>query len=453
MFTVNINGKDYTSSEDKSLLNFLRDDLHLTATKNGCDQGACGACAVIADGKTIRACVMKLSRLEGKKIITLEGLTEREKEVYGYAFAKCGAVQCGFCIPGMVISAKALIDVNPEPTREDVQKAIRTNICRCTGYVKIIDAILLAAEIFRGAKEIDTTEPTGKVGESLPRVDAVAKTLGTAQYVDDIVVDGMVYAKAVRPPAARCKINGIDASEALKLPGTIAVYTAEDTPGNKKIGHLQKDYDVMIAVGEETRFIGDALAIVVTEEKNQLEEAVKAVKIDCDILEPLTNPHDAMKDGAPQIHGEGFMQCGNHFTPTNNILSYQELKRGDAAKALEESKFISEGDYYTPFTEHAFMEPECAIGMPYEDGVKVITGGQGIYDEYREIAEELGIKPEQVRIQSAYVGGGFGGKEDMSVQHHAALAAYLCQRPVKVLLTRQESINIHPKRHPMWMHF
>src|SRR5699024_4419454 len=188
-------------------------------------------------------------------------------------------------------------------------------------------------------------------------------------------------------------------------------------------------------------------------EKNQLEEAVKAVKIDCDILEPLTNPHDAMKDGAPQIHGEGFMQFGNHFTPANNILSYQELKRGDAAKALEESKFISEGDYYTPFTEHAFMEPECAIGMPYEDGVKVITGGQGIYDEYREIAEELGIKPEQVRIQSAYVGGGFGGKEDMSVQHHAALAAYLCQRPVKVLLTRQESINIHPKRHPMWMHF
>src|SRR5699024_8527819 len=138
-------------------------------------------------------------------------------------------------------------------------------------------------------------------------------------------------------PAARCKINGIDASEALKLPGTIAVYTAEDIPGNKKIGHLQKDYDVMIAVGEETRFIGDALAIVVTEEKNQLEEAVKAVKIDCDILEPLTNPHDAMKDGAPQIHEEGFMQFGNHFTPTNNILSYQELKRGDAAKALEES--------------------------------------------------------------------------------------------------------------------
>lgn len=453
MFTVNINGKDYTSSEDKSLLNFLRDDLHLTATKNGCDQGACGACAVIADGKTIRACVMKLSRLEGKKIITLEGLTEREKEVYGYAFAKCGAVQCGFCIPGMVISAKALIDVNPEPTREDVQKAIRTNICRCTGYVKIIDAILLAAEIFRGAKEIDTTEPTGKVGESLPRVDAVAKTLGTAQYVDDIVVDGMVYAKAVRPPAARCKINGIDASEAMKLPGTIAVYTAEDIPGNKKIGHLQKDYDVMIGIGEETRFIGDAIAIVVTEEKNQLEEAVKAVKIDCDILEPLTSPQQAMEDGAPQIHGQGFMQFGNHFTPENNVLSYQELKRGDAAKALEESKFLSEGDYYTPFTEHAFMEPECAIGMPYEDGVKVITGGQGIYDEYREIAEELGIKPEQVRIQSAYVGGGFGGKEDMSVQHHAALAAYLCKKPVKILLTRQESINIHPKRHPMWMHF
>lgn len=453
MFTVNINGKDYTSSEDKSLLDFLRDDLHLSATKNGCDQGACGACAVIADGKTIRACIMKLSRLEGKKIITLEGLTDREQEIYGYAFAKCGAVQCGFCIPGMVIAAKALIDTNPEPNRDDVKKAIRTNICRCTGYIKIIDAIMLASKIFRGEEEVETLKTAGKVGESVPRVDAIPKTLGTAKYVDDIVLDGMVYAKAVRPPAARCLIKGIDASEALKLPGTIAVYTAEDIPGTKKIGHLQKDYDVMIGIGEETRFIGDALAIVVTEEKSQLEEAVKAVNIDCDILEPITTPQDSMADGAHQIHGKGFMQFGHHFTPKNNILSHQELKRGDVDKALAESKFISEGDYFVPFNEHAFMEPECAIGVPEGDGILVHSGGQGIYDEHREISEALGIPEEKVRIQSAYVGGGFGGKEDMSVQHHAALAAYLSQRPVKVLLTRQESLNIHPKRHPMWMEF
>lgn len=452
MYQLNINGKDYQVTKDMPLMEYLREHLGLTSVKNGCDQGACGACSVIADGQAIRACIMKVSKAEGKKIVTVEGLSPREKDVYGYCFSKAGAVQCGFCIPGMVIAAKALIDKNNDPTAEDIRKAIRTNICRCTGYAKIIDAIVMAAKFLREDLPIPSGEGDERVGKNLARVDGFDKALGTGKYVDDIVVDGMVFGRAVRPPAARCKVVSISKEKALAVPGVLAVYTAEDIPGNRYIGHLQKDWPVLIAVGEETRYIGDAVALVVTEQKCQLDEACAAVEIEYEELAPLTDPFEAMKDGAPQIHGQGFMQFGKQFVPKNNVLSYQEVKRGDVEKAFAEAAFISEHEFDTPMTEHAFMEPECAIGIPEgDDGVKVITGGQGIYDEYNEICEMLGFEKgtDKVRIQAAYIGGGFGGKEDMSVQHHAALMAYLLKKPVKVLFSRKESINVHPKRHAM----
>ncbi|QQK08072.1 selenium-dependent xanthine dehydrogenase [Miniphocaeibacter halophilus] len=453
MYKFKINGKGYEYSKDISLLTFLRDNLSITSVKNGCNQGACGTCSVLVDSRVMKACVVRLSKVENKSVITVEGLSSKEKEIYTYAFGKTGAVQCGFCIPGMVIAAKGLIDQNPNPTRDDVKKAIRGNICRCTGYVKIEDAILLAAEIFRDNKTISKENSKGKIGEEFVRVDAKVKTLGVAKYVDDIVIDEMVYGKAIRLPIARAKILSIDKSKALEHPGVLAVYTAEDIPGERYIGHLQKDWPVLIAEGEETRYIGDAVALIVTKTKEQLKEASKLVRIDYEELEPITNPFDSMKEGAYEIHKKGFNQFGNHYIPKNNILYNPILKRGDVDKALEKADFISEHDYYTPFTEHAFMEPECAIGIPKADGIKVISGGQGIYDEYREISEALGLAKEKVEIQSAYVGGGFGGKEDMSVQHHAAIMAFLLKRPVKVLLSRQESINIHPKRHAMYMHF
>lgn len=451
MFNLNVNGVEYQYEEDLKLIDYLRDVLKLKGVKDGCAAGACGACSVIADGKLIRACIMKLSKLVGKKIITIEGLTEREKDVYGYAFAKAGAVQCGFCIPGMVMAAKALIDVNNDPTRDEIKKAIRGNICRCTGYIKIIDAIVLAAELIRTGSEVPENTDTGAIGERTMRVDAIPKTLGTGKYVDDYEVEGMVYGKAIRPPAARCKVLSIDPSKALEMEGVIAVYTADDIPGDRYIGHLQKDYPVMIAVGEETRFIGDAVALIVTETKELLDEAIKAVEIEYEELTPINNPFDAMKEDAPQIHAQGFMQFGKHFVPENNVMSHQQLKRGDVEAAFARSKYFSEHKFEVPFTEHAFMEPEAAIGIPENGGVRVITGGQGIFDEYRELTDMLGLEEGQVRIQSAYVGGGFGGKEDMSCQHHAALMAYLSQKPVKVLFSRQESINVHPKRHAMWI--
>lgn len=453
MPAININGKNYMWEEDMSLMTFLREHVGITSVKNGCSQGACGTCSVLVDGKPTRACILKLSKVLDKKIITVEGLSSREKDVYAFAFGEAGAVQCGFCIPGMVIAAKGLLNFNPNPTREDVQKAIQPNICRCTGYVKIENAILLAAELFNNNTPIIQQEGVEKVGASYNRIDAQIKTLGEAKYVDDIKIEGMVYGKAIRPPYARVKLISINTEKAMSIPGVVAIYTAEDIPGSRFIGHLQKDWPVMIKIGEETRYVGDAVALIVTEEKSLLDEASKLVEIEYEELAPLTNPKDALKSDAPQIHGRGFQQFGQHFVPQNNILSHQVLNRGNAEEALKKAEYISEHDFYTPFTEHAFMEPECAIGIPDGAGIEVISGGQGIYDEQREISEMLGLSADKVHIQSAYVGGGFGGKEDMSVQHHAALMAYLCRRPVKVLMTRDESIKTHPKRHAMYMHF
>lgn len=442
---LTVNGKSVSGPGSKKLLDFLRDDLKLTGTKNGCAAGACGACTVLVDGKTARACVVTLAKAAGKQVVTIEGLTEREKAVYAYAFASAGAVQCGFCIPGMVMSAKGLIDQNKSPSDDDVRKALRGNICRCTGYVKIKDAVILAAELFREDKAVPKHDFSGVLGENLHRVDAAAKTLGTGRYADDLSFDGMLHASAIRPEHARAKILRIDASEAKAHPDCAAVFTAKDVPGNNKIGHLEflSDYDVMIPEGEITRFVGDALALVVCTRKESLAAVKALVKIDYEVLEPLTSPQSAMAEGAPLIH-----------TKERNVLSHEHLVRGDADAVLKRSKYVVTKHYSVPFTEHAFMEPECAVALPDgADGLTLYSGGQSIYDEQRECARMLGIPAEKLRVKAQLVGGGFGGKEDMSVQHHACLAAWLLKKPVKVLLSRQESINIHPKRHAMEMDF
>jgi len=288
MYSLNINGKVYEAEQDKSLMDFLRDDLGLTAVKNGCNEGTCGACSILADGKVVKSCVMKVSKFVGKNIVTLEGLSDREKEVYSYAFAKAGAVQCGFCIPGMIISAKALIDQNSDPTRDDVKKAIKGNICRCTGYAKIEEAILLAAKIFREKDVIPKEEAKVKIGQEILRIDAMDKALGTAKYADDYKFEGMLYGKNVFSKYARAKVLVVETSEALKMPGVAAVFTAKDIPGKRYIGHLAHDWPGMIDVGEQTKCIGDTIAMVVAETREQAEAAVKAVKVEYEELLPLS---------------------------------------------------------------------------------------------------------------------------------------------------------------------
>ena len=438
MYRFQVNGIWREVEEDKRLMDYLRDDLRLTGTKDGCSAGACGACTILIDGKKVKACIGKVSQMEGKSIITIEGLTEREKEVYVYAFAECGAVQCGFCIPGMIISAKALLDTTLEPTRADVQKALLGNICRCTGYVKIEDAILLAARLFKENAPVPKSDADGTVGSRLHRIDAAEKALGTGLYADDMVVDGMIYAKAVRSKYPRARVDAIHIEEALAHPQCVTVLTAKDVPFNKT-GHIVPDWDVMIAEGDITRYVGDAIAVVAVKEKKYLQEVCNLVTVDYTELKPVLTPEEALAEDAPLLH------------PNGNILSHQALNRGNADEVIAKAAHVVTRHYSTPQTDHAFMEPECAIAVKTEDGVQLYTGGQSIYDEQHEVARMLGLEESQVKVHSMLVGGGFGGKEDMSVQHHAALVAWKTGLPTKVQLTRQESLDVHPKRHAMEM--
>lgn len=437
MYTFMVNGEKVSTEKDEKLLPFLRETLGLTSVKNGCSEGACGTCMIILDGKAMKACVLKTSKLEGKEVVTVEGLSDREKEVYGYAFSSVGAVQCGFCTPGMVISAKALIDKESDPTPEQVKMSIKNNICRCTGYQKIEEAILLAAKIFREDSTVPNGDYTGFTGENLPRVDAVDKVIGSAKYADDIQMDGMLFGSAVRSKYPRAKVVDIDISEATKLPGVSCVLTAEDLPGNKKIGHLKKDYDVLIGKGEITHFLGDAIVLVAAESREVLEEAKSLVKVEYEELPGVFSVEDAEKVDAPLVHEDG------------NLLAHEHLIRGNANKKLEESKHVVTMKYSVPPTEHAFLEPETAVALMEDGGVHIYSGDQSVWQTKKECSEAVGLPIEKVRVTSMIVGGGFGGKEDMSVQHHAAILALKTGKPVKVSLTRKESILIHPKRHAM----
>ncbi|WP_195969860.1 selenium-dependent xanthine dehydrogenase [Intestinimonas butyriciproducens] len=438
-YTFTVNGILRETEEEKPLLCYLRDDLHLTSVKDGCSEGACGTCTIVVDGKAVRSCILTTKKAVGKHILTVEGLTEAEQETFVYAFGAVGAVQCGFCIPGMVLSGKALLDQNPDPSEDEIKKAIRGNVCRCTGYKKIIEGISLAGAILRGERTVDPALERGErfgVGERAFRSDVRDKVLGRGEYCDDVALPGMVHASAVRSEYPRARVLDIDASAALALPGVLAVLTAEDVPHNK-VGHIQQDWDVMIARGDVTRCVGDAVCLVVAETETALAEAKKLVKVTYEPLSPVRTIQEAMAEDAPRLH------------PNGNLCQSRHVTRGDAKAALANSKYVVTQSYRTPFTEHAFLEPECAVAFPYQNGVKVYTSDQGVYDTRKEIAIMLGWEPERIMVENKLVGGGFGGKEDVSVQHIAVLAALKVGRPVKVKFSRKESIAFHPKRHYM----
>ena len=443
MFSFYINGKEYHEEKDMKLLPFLRNVCKLKSVKDGCSEGACGTCHVLIDGKAAKACVPKLSKLEGKHILTIEGFEEEEKEIFVRAFGEAGAVQCGFCIPGMVIVAKGLLDKNPDPTRADAADAIKNNICRCTGYKKIIDGILLAAKYKREGLP-EEKQYTWKVGERVPRVDVREKVLGTGQYPDDVEVEGMIYGSALRSAYPRARVKAIHTEKAKALPGVVAVFTAEDIPGSVKTGHLKQDWDALIPVGHLTHYLGDSIALVAAESLEIVEEAKKLIEVEYEELPMVHDPYEAMAEDAPKVHD----------SEKDNLLAHWHVHRGNAEDAIKNSKYILTDRFHTPWTEHAFLESECAVAMPDgEDGVLVYSTDQGVYDTQHECMALLGLPAEKVKVRNKLVGGGFGGKEDVTVQHHAAMIAYLTKRPVKVKLTRAESILIHPKRHPMDMEF
>lgn len=443
MAVFSVNGRTVTVAKNQKLIRYLRDELKLTSVKDGCSEGACGTCHVLIDGKLTKACIPQTDKLDGKFVLTVEGLSDFEKEAYTYAFGKAGAVQCGFCIPGMIMAAKSLIDVNSDPSREDAAFAIRNNICRCTGYVKIIDGILLAAKVIREGR-IPADDQDYAVGSRVRRIDVAEKVQGYGKYPDDIYVDGMCYGSAVRSEYPRARVLSIDTSEAEALPGVVCVLTAKDIPGKNYVGHIKKDQPTLIPIGEITHYLGDSVALVCAKDRETLEKAKKLVKVEYEVLEAVHNPEEAASENAPLVFE----------TDENNVQAYKHVSRGDADGAIKNAKYVLSHHFETPWTEHAFLEPECCVAIPLDNGgVKLLTTDQSAHTTLHECAQMLGVDYDHCLVENQLVGGGFGGKEDMSVQHHAALIAYVARVPVKVKLSRSESILVHPKRHPFKMDF
>lgn len=442
MYSFFVNGCQVSTSKKQSLLRFLRDEMHLTSVKDGCSQGACGACTVLIDGETCKACVLQTDRLEGRSIITVDGLSKWESEVYTYAYGEAGAVQCGFCIPGMIMCTKGLLDRNPDPTEEEIKYALRNNYCRCTGYVKIIAAVKLAAKIMRAGKIPAAGADDWLLGSRVHRLDVEEKVLGYGKYPDDYYLDGMCYGTALRSKYPRARVLSIDTTAAKALPGVIDVFTAADIPGENKIGHLKHDQYTMIPVGGLTHYLGDAIALVAAEDMETAEKAKKLIKVEYEVLPAVHNIQEAAAEGAPLVFDE----------ETTNVQAYKHVSRGNADEAISKAAHVISHHFETPWTEHAFLEPECAVAYIDDDGdVMIISTDQSAYCTLHESSLMLGT--DKVKCQNALVGGGFGGKEDMTVQHLAALITYLTRRPVKVRLTRAESLLIHPKRHHFEMDF
>jgi selenium-dependent xanthine dehydrogenase len=445
MINLKVNGKNYTyeGNGEKSLLTYLRDELHLISVKDGCSgEGSCGACTVHINGKAKLACRTKMSKLEDAEIITLEGLDPYHKDVLAKTFVNNGAVQCGFCTPGFIMKADYLITTKDELSLTDVQKGLKSNICRCTGYKKIEKAVLDAHKIIKNNEKVELIKTDGKLGKPQPKYGALETAKGERKFVADYYFDEMGFAALKFSDYPRAIVKKIDYSEAEKLQGVWRIFTAKDIPGNRKIGLIRPDWSVMIDEGETTHYIGDVIAGVVAENEEIARKAVDLINVEYEVLTPVTNVFDALNDKI-KVHKD-----------YSNLVEVSVAKVGDFEKAFAEADYKVEHRFETQRIEHAFMEVEAAIAIPQENNkIEILSESQGIYEDRRQISEILGIPEENVRVKLVPNGGGFGGKEDLSIQGHTALFAFLLQKTVKLVLTRQESIRLHPKRHPIFMDF
>ncbi len=437
MIELTLNGEKtrYNGDENTSLLSWLRNDKDLTAAKDGCSgQAACGACLVEVDGKAVLACATPMKKVAGKEVVTLEGVPESLLQTLGRAFVAKGAVQCGFCTPGFLTRTKIFLAGNADPSREEVEKALRFNLCRCTGYVKIVDAVLEAARALREQTEIDF-EDRAAIGVSSPKFKAVDRAIGRKPFVDDLRFNGMLHGALKFSDHPRAKILSIDTGKAEKAPGVKKILLAENIPGQRNSGLIVEDWPLMLKQGETTRYIGDVLASVIADTEAHARAAAGLIAVEYEVLEPLLDMRKAL-DSPIKVHEGG------------NLLGEKIIKRGNAQELLENSAYTVRGTFTTPTIDHGFLETECCVVIPKDDGIKVFTQSQGPYRERDEIAHQLGLTEEQVEVEVIDCGGAFGGKEDMTVQGHAALACYLLETPVKYKLSRPESIRMHPKRHP-----
>ncbi|MGB9722589.1 MAG: molybdopterin cofactor-binding domain-containing protein [Chloroflexia bacterium] len=453
--TLTVNGveREVRVGPRTTLLEVLREELGLTGTKNGCGQGHCGACTVLVDGQAVRSCIYLARRAAGRRVLTIEGLAPSPWGQEGggeglhplqQAFIDQGAVQCGFCTPGMIMAALALLQQSPRPGREEILLALEPNLCRCTGYSSIVRAVLQASGQLPPPAAPPPTAPLRTIGRSLPRPDVRAKVTGRARYAADLRFEGLLYAAVLRSAHPHARILRLDVERARTMPGVVAVLTADDIPGRRTHGVLRPDWPVLVGVGEKVRYIGDALAVVVAETPAQAEEARAAVAVEYEVLPGVFSPEAALAEGAPQVHEGG------------NLLKHIRVRKGDVAAGLAQAEVIVEETFRTPTVEHAFLEPEAAVAVPElapgQEGVTVYVGSQIPFADREQVAASLSLPLERVRVVQTAVGGAFGGKEDISVQIHAALAAWKTGRPVKLVLSREESIRVHPKRHATTIH-
>lgn len=438
-----VNGEQIVATVDpnQSLLQFLRKELGLVGAKNGCSEGHCGTCTVIVNDKAQRSCLLRMSKLDGVRIETIEGLSKGGSlHPLQIAFAKAGAVQCGFCTPGMIMSAKALLDKNLSPSESDIKNALKHNICRCTGYKKIIEAINMAAAALRGEIELKQSIERGWVGESIVRKGAISKAMGIPLYTDDFRLEGAIEGKLLLSSYPHAKIISIDTKEAKKALGVVAVLVAKDIPGRKTFGLIIPHQPVL--ADQIVRFIGDPVALVLAETEEQAEAARDLIKVNYEPLVIVDNPIRALQEDAPKLFEEG------------NILAHIKVRKGDIETGFANADVVLEEDFYVPSIEHAYMEPDACLAKPEEDGsITVWTASQSSFTFQEDISHSLGLQKEKIRVINRTTGGAFGGREEPTVQIHAALGVLKTGRPVRMVLSREELIKMSTKRHAQYIHY
>lgn len=445
MIQFKVNGKSFSYNGDvqKSLLKYLREELHIISVKDGCSgEGTCGACTVHVNGKAKLSCRTKIESLEGAEITTLEGLDKYKLDVYSKTFVNNGAVQCGFCTPGIIMKADYLLQQNPNPDLEYINKGIKSNICRCTGYKKIEKAILEASEHINKHENVELIKTSGKLGQAQPKYGALETARAERGFVADHFIENMGFGALKFSDYPKAKIIKIDTSKAKQLEGVLGVYTAKDVPAKRIIGLIRADWHLFVDEGEFTHYIGDVVAGVVAENEEIARKAVELISVEYQVFEPITDIFDALNDNI-KVHDQ-----------YSNLVDISNTSIGDFEKNYALAEYKVEHRYETQRIEHAFLEVEAAIAIPQDDGsLEILSESQGVYEDRRQISEILGIDEQKIRVKLVPNGGGFGGKEDLSVQGQTALFAWLLKRPVKVVLTRQESIRVHPKRHPIVMDY
>ena len=443
-FTATINGRKVARSAKphQRLLDFIRDDLNLTGNKEGCGAGECGTCSVFVDGVLMKSCLLPVAKAQGTTIETVEALAKTgELSVLQKAFHKAGASQCGYCIPGMVMAATAALRVNPFADREEIKERLGGNICRCTGYQKIFDAVELARDVQNGRlpatalMEIETDDAV--IGKAVRRIDAPSKVSGRLRYAADMTMPGMLHVQVLRSPYAHARIVSIDTSAAAAMDGVESIITCADVPGVDGFGVFVNDQPIMAR--DKVRYVGEAVAAVAAEDPLIARRAVDAIKVVYDAMPPVFDPDEAMRIGAPVLHD---------YAP-DNVTKHIPIRVGDVEKGFTESDLVVEETYSTQAIEHAYLEPEAGLAYVDHDGVVTIVSPDQNVTHHRHMLARIIAKPiSKVRFIMSPVGGGFGGKEDMIYQGMLALLAMKTQRPVRLVFTREESIISTAKRHP-----